>query len=106
MTTVDLYLLTAEKVARLTRDMPFERLPVPGEWVRLKPGRFSPHRVTEVVHEMDGTARVVLGPDRDEAGRWIQYDSGVDFNEDISTLKSDGWQLVSTNRNTRHVNEA
>ena len=105
MATVDLYLITKTEIVRMTRDIDFERLPSVGEWIRIDAGGLLPHEVTEITHNVDGGARVVLGVHKD--GDKSEYYNGTeeDLLDDINALESEGWSLKSRAANTAHRND-
>ena len=105
MATVDLYLATKTEIVRMTRDIDFERLPSAGEWIRIDAGGLLSHEVTEITHNMEAGARVVLGIQRD-GDKWEHYNgTEEDLLDDINALVSEGWSLESRVANTAHGND-
>ena len=48
----------------------------------------------------------MLGPQRDESGRWELYNgSEDDLAEEVAALKQQGWRLVSEVSNTAYRND-
>jgi len=99
MATVDLYLLTEEMIVRLTREMTFERVPTVGEFVRIDAGGLLPHEVTEIVHDVDGSSRIVLGVVENADGDYDLYDKESDLRNDQSELHTAGWATASEAEN-------
>ena len=95
MATVDLYLLTEETIVRVSRQMRFERVPVVGEFVRIEAGGLFPQRVTEVAHDVDGSARIVLGVQKNADGKYDLWDSEADLRDDLAALEDAGWVIRS-----------
>ncbi|NIZ14229.1 hypothetical protein [Phaeobacter sp. HF9A] len=100
MTIVDLCLLTETTIVWMTREMAFERVPVTGEFVRIDAGGLLPQVVTEVVHDVDGSARVVLGVTRNPEGKVDFWETEADLADDVSELQNEGWRLASKKPNT------
>jgi hypothetical protein len=100
MATVDLYLLTEATIVQMTREMTFERVPIPGEFLRIDAGGLLPQVVTEVVHDVDGSSRVVLGVSKNSDGSLDFWESNADLEEDISELQNVGWVIASKRPNT------
>lgn len=105
MAIVDIYLLTEEIIVRLTREMDFERVPTVGEFVRIEAGGLLPHEVTEVVHDVDGTSRVVLGVTKNKNGKYDAYEQESELREDEKELHKAGWTTESEVANTAHKNK-
>jgi hypothetical protein len=105
MATVDIYLLTEEIIVRLTREMEFERVPTIGEFVRIDAGGLLPHEVTEVVHDTDGSSRVVLGVTKNGNGEYDLYENESDLRDDESELRKSGWTIESEVANKAHKNK-
>lgn len=99
MTTVDLYLLSEATIIRMTREMHFERVPVKGEFLRIDAGGLLPQIVTEVVHDVDGSCRVVLGVTKNSEDN-IDFWEEAELGEDVSELENAGWAIASKKRNT------
>lgn len=95
MATVDLYLLTETTIVRMTRDVAFERVPVTGEFMRIGAGGLLPQLVTEVVHDVDGSTRVVLGVSKNSNGSIDFWETEADLDEDVSELQGAGWVIAS-----------
>ena len=104
MATVDIYLLTEEIIVRLTREITFERVPKVGEFVRIDAGGLLPHEVTEVVHDVDGTSRVVLGVIKNGDGEYDLYAEESELRDDELELHKAGWTTESEVANTAHKN--
>lgn len=100
MATVVLYLSTEETIARMSREIVVERVPVVGEFLRTDAGGLFPQIVTEVVHDVDGSAQVVLGASKNSDGRIDCWETETELDEDISELQNAGWVLVSKKANT------
>jgi len=105
MATIDIYLVTKETIVYLTREMSFERIPAVGEFVIIDAGGLLPHEVTEVVHDVDGSARVVLGVYESPNGEYEVYEEESDFREDVAELQKAGWTIASETSNTVYKNE-
>lgn len=103
MATVDLYLLSEATIVRMTREMNFERVPVTGEFLRIDAGGLLPQIVTEVVHDVDGSCRVVLGI-RKNSNDNIDFWEEADLGEDVSELENAGWVIASKKPNTAWKN--
>lgn len=104
MAIVDLYLLTEKIIVRLSREMNFERAPVVGEFVRIDAGGLLPHEVTEVVHDVDGSVRIVLGVVKTADDEYDLYEDETDLRDDEKELHKVGWSTESeaTNRAWRN----
>ena len=100
MATVDLYLLTEATIVRMTREITFERVPVTGEFLQIDAGGLLPQIVTEVVHEVDGSPRVVLGVSNNSNGSIDFWETEADLDEDVSELQNTGWVIASKKPNT------
>jgi len=105
MATVNLYLLTEEIIVLLTREMKFERVPTVGEFVRIDAGGLLPHQVTEVVHDVDGSSRIVLGVIDYGDGDYDLYEEESDLRDDEKELHKDGWSTESEVANTAWKNK-
>ncbi|WP_299139111.1 hypothetical protein [uncultured Tateyamaria sp.] len=103
MATVDLYFLSEATVVRITREMNFERIPVAGEFLRIDAGGLLPQIVTEVVHDVDGSCRVVLGVPKNSDDN-IDFWEEAELDEDISELQKAGWAIASKKPNTAWKN--
>ncbi|MGR3437944.1 hypothetical protein [Salipiger abyssi] len=99
MATVDLYLLTEITIVRMTRELTFERVPVTGEFLRIDAGGLFPQLVTEVVHDVDGSIRVVLGISKNSDGTIDFWETEAELDEDVSELQDAGWVIASKGPN-------
>jgi hypothetical protein len=104
--TVDLYLASNHTLTRLEREIQFERLPVPGEWLRFEKSGLPPRKVSEVTHAEDGSTRVSLALARCADGSWDLYDSDAELESDALDLVNSGWRRASSVPNRAHRNDA
>ena len=95
MTLVRHYVMTRETSVQLTRDIEFTRIPCAGEWFRLKSSGIFSSEVTEVIHDENGNAEIVIGPQTDHEGRLLFHETAEDLQRDVDDLVKDGWRLVS-----------
>lgn len=100
MATVDLYLLTEATIVRMTREITFERIPVTGEFLRIDSGGLLPQLVTDVVHDVDGSSRVVLGVSKNSDGSIDFWETEADLDDDVAELQNAGWSITSKKPNT------
>lgn len=82
----------------MTKTMIFERVPKTGEFLRIDAGGLMPQIVTEVVHDIDGSCRVVLGITKNSDDT-IDFWDEADLNEDSSELIDAGWAIASKKPN-------
>lgn len=99
MATVDLYLLTEKTIVRMTRTATFERLPMVGEFIRIDAGGLFPRKVTEVTHDLEGTARIVLGVTENVEGGVDLWENDSDLRADVAELENNGWSIASERPN-------
>ncbi len=79
----------------MTREMAFERVPMVGEFLRIDVGGLLPHQVTEVVHDVDGSSRIVLGVTENASGNYDHYEEESDLRDDEKELHEAGWTTAS-----------
>jgi hypothetical protein len=85
--------------------MNFERIPTVGEFVRIDAGGLLPHQVTEVVHDVDGSARVVLGVTKNGDDEYFLYEDESELRDDESELHKAGWITETEVPNTAWNNK-
>jgi hypothetical protein len=104
--TLRLYLISQVEIVQVAKEVAFERVPVPGEWVRFGAGGLLPHPVTEVTHCDTGGIDVVLGAFQDRDGKWNVFETHEELEEELSDQIKAGWQLRSRVPNRLYRNDA
>jgi hypothetical protein len=92
--------MTKQTIVQLERRIEFTRIPCVGEWLRFESSGLLPHEVTEVTHDEQGSAEVVVGVQRDERGQFIFHETAEDLQGDVDDLVASGWRVVSSKPNT------
>ena len=103
---VHLYLLSEETTAFLRKEIDFPVLPRTDEWIKLKNeemGNYFAFKIYEVTHREGALTELTLQPLM--SGSNYDYFSKKELVEYIASYTSQGWEHVSSSRNTTFKNE-
>lgn len=103
MSQLRMQIFTPTRRITLLRSVDFERVPRVGEWVSLDGvGGFLPRSVTDVVHDRNGRADVMLGANGGESDGVTLY-SDEELAGSLAEFVEDGWAVERDLPNQRHA---